>query len=854
MKRAEVYTTIAGAVIGVLGLIGVFSLISFRPEDVPGAIYPTKGEIQNICGTWGAVIAKNLLYLFGFAAYAVILLTCIGGFCLSGALKIGYPIQRVAGAVFLCLSVSGWLAMIKIGEGFSNWPLASLGGIFGFFYHNMFTSKIGLLGEALSLALFSFLGLFLMFEDKLLIFIHILFKGAVKPLQKINVNEMPNPLSNEKMEQQLAMAGVSRESEVLKSEKMKVEPIEFQKTAAVKGEPEKIKKVKAPKAELKEVEDDEEDDDEEDIEEIAEEIKPKKRLKSEEKQALKAEEAKEREEAVAREQEARKKQANMAAARAVQEAQKKKPDTIIDELASVDGEDIQQMKGDDKLYVLPPKTLLEESKKVKKESQTVLEEKAYKLTETLSDFGISSEIVSIVQGPVVTLFEISIGKGIRVQKILALPDNIAMALESVSVRIIAPMPGKATIGIEIPNAIKEDVRLLNIIDSEGFDRSKYTLPFVLGRDAAGNALISDITKMPHVLIAGATGSGKSVCLNSLIVSMMMFCRPDELKMVMIDPKMVEMKGYEGLPHLSMPVVVDMKKATAVFERLVEQMEKRYRLLSKVGVRNIASYNSMSKEDIIKKISKYEEVKEEDIQLPLPYMLVIVDELADLMMSAPKEVEICITRLAQKSRAVGIHVVLATQRPSVDVVTGLIKSNMPTRLSFQTASKIDSRTILDQQGAESLLGMGDMLFMPPGTSKLVRAQGVYISDDEINSIIEHCTKQMRPKYDEELVNAKPSHDEDGEEGSMPGDDDELFDPAVKIVLESERGSASLLQRKLGIGYNRASRLIEMMEERGIIGPHKGSVARDLYMTLQEWEMIQAGKMPNSAEMENEEPKA
>lgn len=852
MKRSEVYTTIVGATIGVMGLIGIFSLISFRPEDVPGAIYPSKGAIQNICGTWGAVIAKNLLYLFGFSSYLVILLTCVGGFCLSGALKLGHPIQRVSGAVFLCLSVSGWLAMISIGETFSNWPLASLGGIFGYFYHTMFTSKIGMLGEALSLALFTFLGLFLMFEDKLLIGIHYLFKGIFQPVEKLNVDELAAQLGNNKVEAQLAAVGMPHESGSVKSEKVVTKPEELKKEAAVLEEP-----VKAKKNKVKEVvaeEEDEEDLEEDEIEEVVEVPKTKKQLKSEEKQALKEEEAKEREEAIAREQEARKRQANMAAARAVQEAQKKKPDTIIDELANIDGEDVQQMKGDDKLYVLPPKTLLEESKKVKKESQSVLEEKAIKLTETLSDFGISSEIVSIVQGPVVTLFEISIGKGIRVQKILALPDNIAMALEAVSVRIIAPMPGKATIGIEIPNAVKEDVRLLNIIDSEGFDRSKYTLPFVLGRDAAGNALISDITKMPHVLIAGATGSGKSVCLNSLVVSMMMFCRPDELKMVMIDPKMVEMKGYEGLPHLSMPVVVDMKKATAVFERLVEQMEKRYRLLSKVGVRNIATYNSLSKEEILKKLNKYEEVKEEDVQLPLPYIVVIVDELADLMMSAPKEVEICITRLAQKSRAVGIHVVLATQRPSVDVVTGLIKSNMPTRLSFQTASKIDSRTILDQQGAESLLGMGDMLFMPPGTSKLVRAQGVYISDNEINSIIEHCTKQMRPKYDEELVNAKPSSDdEDGEGGGMSGEDDDLFDPAVKIVLEEERGSASLLQRKLGIGYNRASRLIEMMEERGIIGPHKGSVARDLYMTLQEWEMIQAGKMPNSAVMENVDPK-
>ncbi|PCJ63255.1 MAG: hypothetical protein COA79_00170 [Planctomycetota bacterium] len=813
MKKSDIYITVFGAIFGVIGLIAIFSLISYKPEDVSGVSYPVTGTIQNICGVWGAHLADFLYYYFGFASYLVSILVCTGCFCLLGAINVDSPVQKVSGSLFLIVSTCGWLGMTNLSPEVYNWTLPSNGGVLGFFFHHIFTAKVGLLGEVLCMALMSFLGLFLIFEYKIFYFLQNLSKLFFIGLKTIPVSNIYAKLQNNS---QLELDGVSS---IVESERINLNNLESNRINVLERSSDSL-----------------------DIIEESSRLK-KKRISAEEKQLIKEKEEQDKAETLERQKEARKKQAAMAAEIAVKEAQKRKTknNTKLDSTGLDDDTPVQKMKGDDKAYVLPTIDLLDEPVEVEKEKPAALEERAIRLIETLADFGIPSELISIVQGPVVTMYEISIGKGIRVQKILNLPDNIAMALMAISVRIIAPLPGKSTIGIEIPNRIKEEVRMMSIIDSDRFDRSKFTLPVVLGKDAAGNPLITDITRMPHVLIAGATGSGKSVCLNSLIVSLLMFCRPEELKMVLIDPKMVEMKGYEGLPHLSMPVVVDMKKATAVFERLVDLMEKRYRVLSRVGVRNIASYNAMKKADIIKKLDKYEDVNEEDVVYPMPYIVIIVDELADLMMSAPKEVEVCITRLAQKSRAVGIHVVLATQRPSVDVVTGLIKSNMPTRISFQTASKIDSRTILDQQGAERLLGMGDMLFMPPGSSKLMRAQGVYLSDDEINRIIEHCTKQKQPEYDEELVNAVPTVGKNGS-GALPGDDDELFTEAVRIILESERGSASLLQRKMSIGYNRASRLIELMEERGIIGPHKGSVARDLYMTLEEWESIQAGNNP------------
>ena len=377
--------------------------------------------------------------------------------------------------------------------------------------------------------------------------------------------------------------------------------------------------------------------------------------------------------------------------------------------------------------------------------------------------------------------------------------------------------------------------LKELLQSRAFADSDLNLPLLLGKDAAGVPIVADLTKMPHLLIAGSTGSGKSVCINTIITSLLMTRTPDELKLILVDPKMVELSSFEDIPHLLNPVITDPKKAPAALEWLVRKMDQRYELLSKVGVRDLKSFNDLEHEDryarLVEKGMSHEEADE--VPKQLPYMVIIIDELADLMMTSSKEVETSIIRLAQKSRAVGIHLILATQRPSVDVVTGLIKSNLPSRICFKVASKIDSRTVLDRMGGEKLLGMGDMLYQPPNSDTLERAQCTYVDDKEINKIVKHLRKEAKPQFSQEINNFLEGHQEAGGDG-VSGADDELFDQAVRIVIETGRGSTTLLQRRLSVGYTRASRLMDLMSEYGIVSSFKGSKAREVRITMDEWE--------------------
>ncbi|MDK1030585.1 MAG: FtsK/SpoIIIE domain-containing protein, partial [Planctomycetia bacterium] len=403
--------------------------------------------------------------------------------------------------------------------------------------------------------------------------------------------------------------------------------------------------------------------------------------------------------------------------------------------------------------------------------------------------------------------------------------------------VVAPLPGKGTVGIEVPNTDKDIVRLKEVMLESPDAAERLRLPLYLGKDASGAPIVKDLATMPHLLIAGTTGSGKSVCLNSIILSLLFTRRPDDVKFLLIDPKMVELSMYRKLPHLICPVINDMRKAEAVLDWLVMKMDERYTLLSQAGVRDIAGYNAVSREEIIERFNPASPEEEARLVFHMPQIVVIVDELADLMMIAAKEVEHYITRLSQKSRAVGIHLVMATQRPSVDVLTGLIKSNMPIRISFQTTTRIDSRTILDSMGAEKLLGRGDMLFMEPGAPKLIRAQGTFISDEEVKRVIDFVTKKAAPEFQNELVKLKPKVKvgKKGDAGfASPDERDALYDEAVQIVLDNERGSVSLLQRRMGIGYGRAARLIDYMAEDGIVGEYAGSQARETLLTLDEWE--------------------
>jgi S-DNA-T family DNA segregation ATPase FtsK/SpoIIIE len=459
-------------------------------------------------------------------------------------------------------------------------------------------------------------------------------------------------------------------------------------------------------------------------------------------------------------------------------------------------------------YQLPALDLLEsppplEARQIKED----LTNNARILEETLEDFGISVKVTDIERGPVITRYELEPAPGVKVNRIVALSDDIALTMKAQSVRIVAPIPGKSRVGVEVPNTQSSLVYLKELLSSNEFQKSGSKLTLALGKDIAGQPVITDLGDMPHLLIAGTTGSGKTVCVNSLILSLLYRTSPAELKLLMVDPKMVELALFNGLAHLLCPVVTDAKKAAIALNWVVNEMEERYQLLAKVGARNIEAYNK----------------KQEGI----PYIIVIIDELADLMVVSRDQIENAITRLAQLSRAVGIHLILATQRPSVDVVTGVIKANFPARISFKVASKVDSRTVLDMNGADKLLGKGDMLFLRPGESKPIRAQGSLVTDKEIETVVNFIKSQAEPFYDEEILK------EQKKSFSAQGQKDELYDQAVRIIMESNQASVSILQRRMRLGYTRAARIIDMMEEEGLIGAFEGSKPRKILVDREAW---------------------
>jgi S-DNA-T family DNA segregation ATPase FtsK/SpoIIIE len=492
-------------------------------------------------------------------------------------------------------------------------------------------------------------------------------------------------------------------------------------------------------------------------------------------------------------------------------------------------------------YTLPPLELLSEPEhSFASVQEKIIKAKATALEKLLMEFNVNAHVVAADTGPVITMFELELAAGVKVSQISTLSNDIARALGVGAVRVVAPLPGKHTIGIEVPNSEKEKVRIKDLMQLAGDKPQEMEIPLFLGKDSSGEALVSDLTTMPHLLIAGTTGSGKSVCINSIIAGILLTKRPDEVKLILIDPKMVEMTAFNTIPHLMSPIVIETQRAVQILEWATVKMDERYALFAEARVKNISEYNGLGAEEIIKRFGPDSADEEAKIAKKLPYIVIIIDELADLMMTAPKEIEAYIVRLAQKSRAIGIHIVLATQRPQATVVTGLIKSNMPTRIGFRVAARLDSRIVLDQNGAEALLGQGDMLFLKPGTSDLVRAQGTFMDDAEVQRIVKYLKEVAEPQFHPELT-------ELGRIDTSEMARDELFDEAVRIILESHRGSVSLLQRKLSIGYARASRIIEMMAGAGILGEYKGSQAREVLMTLKEYEKLRE-KMEAEAEAE------
>lgn len=474
-------------------------------------------------------------------------------------------------------------------------------------------------------------------------------------------------------------------------------------------------------------------------------------------------------------------------------------------------------------FNLPKVSFLKEKKKVARDIDTqMLKEKSSILESKLNDFNVFGKVVEILPGPVITTFEYKPAAGIKISKIAGLSDDLALALSAISIRIVAPIPGRDVVGIEIPNEEREVVNLRELVSSRDFMVSDSLLTLGLGKDLLGKPVVTKMDSMPHLLIAGATGTGKSVGLNAMIISLLYKGSPDEIKMIMIDPKRIELSVYNDIPHLISPVVTDMKKATNALFWAVKEMERRYELLEQTGLRNIVQYNNMV--EIKKKEITMEEVDSKGVDFEkLPYIVVIVDELADLMMVASKDVEFALTRLAQMARAAGIHLIIATQRPSVDVLTGSIKANFPTRISFAVSSKVDARTIFDGGGSENLLGNGDMLFCPPGAGRLVRIQGAYISEDEIAKVTAFLKAQQSPDYIEEITVSDDGSDDTPFDES---DYDEKYDEAVALVTKTRQASISSVQRRLRIGYNRAARLVEMMEHEGIIGPQIGTKPREI----------------------------
>ena len=488
---------------------------------------------------------------------------------------------------------------------------------------------------------------------------------------------------------------------------------------------------------------------------------------------------------------------------------------------------------EDENYEYPPIELLSKPDKKKlKGGAKALTDTATKLQKTLYSFGVSAKVENVSVGPAITRYELKPAEGVRVSKIANLADDIALNLAAETIRIEAPIPGKQAVGIEVPNKEKEAVHLREVLESEEFQNNKSKLTVALGKDVAGNIQLADIAKMPHVLIAGSTGSGKSVCINTIISSIIYNAKPSEVKMVMVDPKVVELSVYNGIPHLLIPVVTDPKKAAGALAWAVQEMDNRYNLFAAKGVRDIKGYNKA--------------IEKEEGQGTLPQIVIIVDELADLMMVAAKDVEEAICRLAQKARAAGMHLVIATQRPSVDVITGLIKANVPSRIAFAVSSQVDSRTILDQVGAEKLLGKGDMLYFPSGASKPTRVQGAFVSDEEVEKIVGFVKKNGTANYSEDILETIENSNKTEKELAQEQAEDDETDPflmdAIEAVIEQGTASTSFIQRRFKVGYARAGRIIDQMEERGIISGYQGSKPREVLMPKERWEELKMGTPP------------
>jgi len=779
------------------------SLLTFDPADWPSAsVYPHNQPTANACGPSGAWLAYQLCYVLGAGGTYVALLAAT--FALGARLATGrldHAIQRGFGIGMLAACTSTAAHLLPASSEPSALPGA--GGLAGYALGELLMRHVDAIGAVIILSASFFVGLLFATEGWIL-----MLPGIINRLLRASVD--PSSLA-QRVRRWVPFPRLAPATSTVTSEE----------SSALLGEPvARRSRAEEPVVAQNEAIDREEVDD---VDAGASEPIDEPEAEDEKTKSVG--------EAFAPRRPGR---AMSRAKKAALRAARDERDPVVNFPTAQRGERVVPYPRRIENWTLPSLDLLHEPEFGFNDQQEVfVREQARILEQTLDEFRVNARVVEIDTGPVITMFELRLGPGVKVSQIGSLANDIARALKVHSIRVVAPISGKNTVGIECPNIEKERVRLKELMTSGGARASKMALPLFLGKDASGQPLIADLTKMPHLLIAGTTGSGKSVCLNSIILSLLMTKRPDHVKMILIDPKMVEMSQFKDMPHLMCPLVTDMAKGEKILEWAVTKMEERYELLAEARVRNIAAYNALGRDELFHRLDPQSDEERAGILTFLPYVVIVIDELADLMMTSAKEVEHHLARLAQKSRAVGIHIIVATQRPEVKVVTGLIKSNLPSRICFRVASRMDSRIVLDQNGGEVLLGQGDMLMLPPGQHKLLRAQGTLLEDSEVHAVLDDLSSRAKPEYHPELMRIKSPEAE--------GDSlvrDPLFDDAVRIALESKRGSVSLLQRRLTVGYSRASRLIEQMSEAGIVGDYKGSQAREVLLTLDEWDALRA----------------
>ncbi len=773
------------------------ALVTYDPADSASAlVYPRPAESHNACGRTGALVADVALGALGLGAYYVVLSLAVVDVLLFGRRKLNEPFLRGFGWSLSLVGLTTLSAM-TIGE-FSTGPVIGPGGYLGAMGHRLLEGNFAAAGAYL-LTVSVIVGGLLLCTD------YALLRGSAW-IVRVSAGGLGRPCG--------------RALRVWAARRRHGRTITSRRGTSDIDEPHGV----VARARVKTI-----DHAPNEISGAASERTTGSTPKSADDAAANAESSNVT--------------SRLAAALGFKggSTAERRRQFMLDE---IEAESHHDATGD---YDLPDVDLLLAGEPLPRhEHEQDVRHKASLIEKTFASFGFSVKVVAVETGPVIAQFEVELEAGLRLAKITSLADDLAIAMRVPSVRIVAPIPGKNTVGIEVPNAERQLVRLRDVMEEAASKAQKMRIPIFLAKDVAGDAMVVDLATLPHLLIAGRTGTGKSVCLNTIIMSILMTRRPDEVRLLLIDPKMVELSAYMRLPHLMHPVVTDMKKAEAILAWAVEKMEERYALLARAGVRHISVYNQLGEEELRERLQV--DGDDEDggnatgVPTHLPYIVIVADEMADLMMTAAKEVEGHIIRLAQKSRAVGIHLVLATQKPTVDVITGLIKSNLPARISFQVASRTDSRVVLDEMGADKLLGDGDLLFLWPGTSTLLRGQGAFVSDDEINAVVD-TVATGEPQFVSELVQLRPRTGPDGKLVAL-AHRDELYESAVDLIVREGRGSVSLLQRGLGIGYGRAARLIDYMAEDGIVGQYNGSQAREVLVTLEQWSAMNGQPAANN----------